>query len=225
MIAPMDIELKPIVRSLGLIEILPNEWRGKCGPVEVVATMSSIGMEAARIATAAMLRHDVDHMMIVGISGAISESLKIGSVIAPAVVVDRVHGRSFVPTLGSAPHCQGTLSCGDDLITDTAVLAALASDGVIALDMESAGVGEVCEETGTAWSVWRAISDHSGGGMIDTELFAMTKPDGTADQRALQRALDDPARRANLERLARDANLAVEAAAAVAIAAITHFAS
>ncbi len=221
-IAPMQLELEPIIRGLKLIEVLPNEWRGAHDGVEVVATRSDIGMDAARHATRALLRFEIDHVMVVGIAGAVRTRLPIGVLIAPAAVVDRATGRTFTPSVFAGATPTGVISCGDDLITDSQVLQQLGGEGVIALDMETAAVAQICVEHHCDWSVWRSISDHAGGGLIDTELFAMTKPDGTADPAAVKRALQDPVRLARLTQLAHDANLAAKNAAAAAIQAIVQ---
>lgn len=224
-IAPMGIELQPIVRALTLHETAPNAWRGHSEDIEVIAMMSSIGMHAARETATAMVGYDVDHIMVVGIAGGVTTAVAIGSVIAPELVVDRLTGRRYVPSFVGGGAVGGTLSCGDDLITDHAVLAGLANDGVIALDMETAAVADVCVSARRPWSVWRSISDHPGAGMIDSDLMSMTLPDGSADPVLLQRLLDDPIQRARLEQLAVDADIAVRAAADAAIAAIPHIAA
>ena len=221
-LAPMSLELAPLVRELSLVETEPNCWHGNLGLIEVVATMTTIGMQPARHATQAMVERDVGHVMIVGIAGAVSNSAAIGSVVYPDRVVARSTGEVFRPMVLHDEHVAGAISCGDELITDASALDVLEKAGVVALDMESAAVASVCERAGVGWSVWRALSDHAGGGLIDSELFAMTNADGSADPQALQRALADATTTARLVKLGHDANLAAAHAAAAAIAAITR---
>jgi adenosylhomocysteine nucleosidase len=221
MLAPMQPELQPLVRRLGLT-LDGAVHRGRVGDVEIVAMLTNIGMAAAADAARRILEHAVDWVMVVGIAGGVDPSIEIGDVVAPEVVVDRARGRSYRPhwPRGAAPG--GTLSCGDDLILDPTHLARLAEEGVVALDMETAAVAAVCEEAGCPWSVFRAISDRPGEGLIDDALFALTRPDGTADTDALARYLDEkPERLEILTRLARDAAVATEAAAAAAVRACT----
>ena len=220
MLAPMEPELAPIVRQLGL-EPDGSVHRGRAGDVEVVALLTTMGMAAGADAARRVLAHDVDVVMVVGIAGGVDTArLTIGDVIVPEIVVDRATGGPFRPTHTGDITPRGTLSCGDDLITDAPTLDGLAAAGVVALDMETAAVAAVCEAAGCAWAVFRGISDFAGEGLVDHEIFAMTNPDGTADPDALSRYLAaDPGRLAVLQRLAHDTGLATEAAAAAAIRA------
>jgi adenosylhomocysteine nucleosidase len=221
MLAPMQPELQPIVRRLGM-EGDATLYRGlTVGGVEVVAMLTNIGMANGASAARRMLDLDVDHVMVVGIAGGVDErALKIGDVLVPEVVVRRSTQRAFRPAFLGAIVPRGTLSCGDDLITDPAALALMAADGVIAVDMETAAVAEVCDEAGVAWSVFRGISDFAGEGLIDDELFALTNADGTADAEGVAKYLEEhPDRLSVLKRLAHDTKTATEAAAAAAVAA------
>ncbi len=176
MLAPMQPELQPIVRRLGM-EGDGSLYRGlTSGGVEVVAMLTNIGMANGASAAARMLDHDVDHVMVVGIAGAVDQSvLKIGDVVVPEVVIRRATERTFRPMFLGEIVPKGTLSCGDDLITNPAVLALMAEVGVIAVDMETAAVAEVCDDARVAWSVFRGISDFAGEGLVDDALFALTK--------------------------------------------------
>jgi adenosylhomocysteine nucleosidase len=221
MLAPMQPELRPIVRMLGM-EGDGSLYRGVTDDgVEVVAMLTNIGMANGANAAKRMLEHRVDHVMVVGIAGGLDQNvLQIGDVVVPEVVVRRSNERAVQPTFVGDIVPKGTLSCGDDLITDPAVLSVMAAGGVIAVDMETAAIGEVCDEAEMPWSVFRGISDFAGEGLVDAALFALTKLDGTVDQPALAKYLEDnPDRHDVLVRLAHDTNQATEAAAAAAIAA------
>lgn len=225
MLAPMDIELQPLVRRLGLVADadLGGAHRGTAHGHDVIAIPTNIGMAAGTAAARRALELGAQHVMVVGIAGAIALDTPIGAVLDPEAVIDRSAGRRYEPaSLGAVVPTSrtGLISCGDDLIVERAALAALAQDGVVALDMETAAVASVCEVAGVPWTVYRSISDRAGEGLVDPELFAMTNPDGRADPAALQRMLDDPQRRATLERLAHDATVATEAAAEAAINAL-----
>jgi adenosylhomocysteine nucleosidase len=222
LLVPMQIELDPVVRSLGLTAD-GDHWTGRAHDVELVARLTTIGMGPARRAAVRILEDDVDWVFVVGIAGGVAPGIEIGSVIAPDVVVERATGRAVRPHALDGGPTRGILSCGDDLIVDPAVLDGMAAEGVIAVDMETAAVGAVCEDAGRPWAVFRGISDHAGAGLIDPAIFAMTKPDGSADPDAMARWLDeDPGRGAVLAQLAHDTHLATEAAAASAVAALEH---
>jgi adenosylhomocysteine nucleosidase len=220
MLAPMQHELAPIVRRLQL-EGDGSVYRGRSGDQEVVAMLTTMGMAAGADAARRMLELEVDWVMVVGIAGGVDpEVVAIGDVIAPDVVVDRATGESFDPSAGGGTGPGGVLSCGDELITDPPTLAEMAVDGVIAVDMETAAVAAVCAAAGCPWSAYRSISDFAGGGLVDDALFALTRPDGTADGDALERYLDEnPGRIAVLTQLAQDMTVATEAAAQAAIRA------
>jgi adenosylhomocysteine nucleosidase len=221
MLAPMQPELRPIVRRLGM-EGDGSLYRGATSDgVEVVAMLTKIGMANGAGAARRILEHGVDHVMVVGIAGGVDPSvLEIGDVVVPEVVVRRSSGRASRPTFIGDIVPKGTLSCGDDLITDPASLALMAADGIIAVDMETAAVGEVCDDARVPWSVFRGISDFAGEGLIDDDLFALTNPDGTADRAAVAKYLEaHPDRLDVLKRLASYTEKATEGAAAAAIAA------
>jgi adenosylhomocysteine nucleosidase len=215
-LTPMEPELAPIVRMLSL-EAADDTYRGRTGDVDVVAVRTDIGMENASAAARRVVDLGAEHVMVVGIAGGVDPAIAIGDAFVPEVVVSRSDGCTYRPWFAGDLTPRGTLSCGDDLIVDPEVLAAMGADGVVAVDMETAAVAAVCEQAGRPWSVFRAVSDRPAEGLVDAALFAMTRPDGTADRDALSRYLDeDPGRIDALTRLAHDASLATEAAAAAA---------
>jgi adenosylhomocysteine nucleosidase len=222
MLAPMVHELAPLVRDLGLVET-DGVHRGVRDGVEVVALLTTMGMAPAEHATEQALALDVDRVIVVGIAGGVDPAtLGIGELLVPERVIDRRTGRSYGPPAAGDIAPRGVISCGDDLITDPDALAAMGSEGVVAVDMETAAVAAVCEAAGRPWSAYRSISDYAGEGLVDDELFALTTPDGGADHDALNRYLaEHPEKIAVLERLAADMTVATEAAAAAAIASLT----
>jgi nucleoside phosphorylase len=220
LLAPMQIELAPIVAGLALEEI-DGVHRGQAGDVEVVAFLTNIGMAAGAAAAERALALGADHVVVVGVAGGVDPSIGIGDVFVPERVVDRAAGTEHRPTFISEHAPRGTLSCGDDLLLDDDVLAALVAEGVVALDMETAAVAAVCESAGVPWSVFRSPSDLAGEGLVDPGLFALTNADGTMDADALTSWIEaDPSRVDVLARLANDASAAADAAAAAAIRAV-----
>ncbi len=222
MLAPMVHELEPLVRDLGL-EDQGDHHIGKAEHVEVVALITSMGLAAGAGAARRILEHDVDHVMVVGIAGGVDHSLSIGALVVPETVLDRATGRTFTPTHVGDTKPRGIVSCGDDLVTDPATIAQWESEGVVAVEMETAGVAAVCEEAGCEWSVYRGISDFADGGLVDDGVFAMSNPDGTADPDSLAQYLaENPERAKVLEQLAHDMRQATDVAAAAAIRACSH---
>ncbi len=218
MLAPMEPELAPLVRQLGLVAD-GAIYRGRAGHLDVVALLTTIGMPAARRATERILDRGVDHVIVVGIAGGVDRTaVQVGDVIVPEEVLDRASGRRYRPSANGDLVPRGTLSCGDELISDPRRIAAMAAEGVVAVDMETAAVAEVCAAAGCPWSVYRGISDYADEGLVDDDLFAMTRPDGTADHAAVARYLEEnPGRTEDLEHLARITARTTEAAAAAAV--------
>ncbi|MBM3660964.1 MAG: hypothetical protein FJW95_15885 [Actinobacteria bacterium] len=223
LLAPMTHELAPLVRLLGLearalspAGCLEAEVDG----VEFVATMTGIGMQAGADATHRVIDAGVGHVAVVGIAGGIGPGLEIGALVLPESVLHAETGRHHIPVhLGTAP-AAGIIRSSDHFLTDDDTLAALVAAGVVALDMESGAVGEVCEARGVPWSVFRSISDRPADKLVDAAVWEMTGPDGGADADALRRYLEsDPAAGERLARMAADMEVAVVVAAEAAVAA------
>jgi adenosylhomocysteine nucleosidase len=223
LLAPMEHELAPLVRLLGL-EPDGAFHRGRAGDVEVVALLTTMGMAAAADATRRLLDDGVDWVIVVGIAGGVDqETVTIGDLVVPEAVVDRATGTSYRPAPLGDVAAAGTISCGDDLIVDPARLAELHAEGILAVDMETAAVAAVCEAAGCPWSVFRSISDYAGEGLIDEELFGMSRPDGTADDEAVTKYLEaHPEKLDDLMRLAQDMTVATEAAAEAAVRSLSN---
>ncbi len=210
----MQLELDPVIERLGLVADSDSFWRGRMGGTDLLATITTIGMAPAADAAERLIGSGADWILVVGIAGAIDPTMPIGSVVLPALVVDRAEQTSHVPHGVPGIAAAGAISCGDDLITDPARLLGLARSGFVALDMESAAVGARSERLGCPWTVVRAISDHAGGPLLDPELLALTGPDGRADAGALGRYLAaDPTRAERLQQLSADTARAAAAAA------------
>ena len=224
LLAPMTHELAPLVTMLGLEPRSDDPYTlhdATVDDVEFVATMTGIGMGAATDATHRLLDDgDVDYVIVIGIAGGIEPGQEIGDVLVPEAVLHSGTGATYAPVVLGDHTARGKIRCGDDFLTDDAVLAALVADGFVALDMETAAVAAVCEERGAQWTVFRSISDRPSDGLIDTAVWEMTQIDGSADEEALTRYLqENPDAAARLAQMAADMEIAVNAAAAAAIRA------
>jgi len=214
----MPMELRPVVRQLGLQRIAVSGVDVRSGTLDgrpVVAIVTGMGPALARKGLTALIDAvPVDRVMVVGITGAVDNNTPIGTVIRPAVVVDGATGHEYIP---ESPG-QGKLWTTDGLITDQSVVAELKAQGVVALDMETAALGAVCEERKIPWSVFRVISDRASDGSIDDEVFHMSNQDGSPNGRAVVRYfLRHPGKIPAMARLARGAQLATQRAARAAI--------
>jgi nucleoside phosphorylase len=181
----------------------------------VVAIVTGMGPTLAQKGLTALLDAvPIDRVMVVGITGAVDNDTPIGTLIRPAVVVDGATGTEYTP---ESPG-QGKLWTTDSLISDQSVVAGLKAQGVVALDMETAALGAICQERGIPWSVFRVISDRASDGSIDDEVFHMSNQDGSPNPRAVVRYfLRHPGKIPAMARLARGAQLATKRAARAAI--------
>ena len=223
-ICAMPMELKPVVRKLGLrketvggVDLHSGSLNGRA----VVAIVTGMGTKLATAATERLLEAvGVDRVVVVGITGAVENETAIGTLILPEVVVDSATGSEHRPApLGDGtPH--GKMWTTDVLNTDLAVVAGLRERGVVSLDMETAAIAQSCERRGIPWSVFRVISDRATDGSVDEEVFHLSNQDGTPNPPAILRYfLLHPQRIPRMAKLAKGARLATETAADAAIRA------
>jgi hypothetical protein len=84
----------------------------------------------------------------------------------------------------------------DGLFDDDDIWKPILARGYGAVDMEAAGVAEVCTARGVPWSVYRGISDRPDEHIVDQAVFGLSKPDGSADPVAVAKYLARDPRRA-----------------------------
>ena len=113
----------------------------------------------------------------------------------------------------------GALMTTDGLFDEDDVWQPILERGFGAVDMEAAGVAEVCEARGVDWSVYRGISDRPDEHIVDQAVFGLSKPDGSADPVAVAKYLArDPRRAKALAHLNRCMQQAARLAADAAFA-------
>lgn len=187
-LAAMTPELRPLVRRWRL-ERGPYRdvavHRGRVGRHDVVAAVTCIGTAPAREVTQRVLSSfDVDHVVVVGVAGAVAPHLGIGELVVPEVAIDETTGHEVRPTPLHV-NASGRLITTDVIYNDPGEVSRLAATGVVAVDMETAAIGAVAEEHGVPWSVFRAISDRAGDPGVDDDVVRLGGPDGSGDRRAL----------------------------------------
>jgi nucleoside phosphorylase len=221
----MPSELRPLIRLLSLKPPRSGDRRLlRCtlGSLEVVATTTGIGTRAASEAAERLLASTpIQHVIVVGIAGGIGPGIRLGDLVVPEVVIDRSSGVEYRPSTIGDTVPQGILATSDEVLIDPAEAARLESQGVLAVDMETAAIASVCERRRCRWSVFRAISDLVGDGLIDQDMLALAGPDGEPHLPALMRfVLTKPTRLPDLARLGRGLSLAANAAASAAVRAV-----
>lgn len=216
-LAPMRIELQPLVHRLSL---RPASVAGTrvhtraTGGLRVIAAQAGIGTSAAAGTAERLLgAADVGRVVVSGIAGSIDPDLSIGSLVHPQVVIDRSTGLEYRPApLGNDP--AGAIATSDELVSGQEEMKSLADRGVVAVDMETAAVAEVCERLGREWSVVRSISDRVSEQAVDDTVVGMVERNGDMNMGAAARyLLRHPRRTPHLARLARDSTVAARAAA------------
>jgi nucleoside phosphorylase len=214
----MPSELAPVVKVMRLSRVEgsePTVHAGRVGAVEVVATRTGMGLALATDATHALLdRHEVDHVLLVGIAGGIGPT-RVGEVLRPAAAIDRSSGTRYDATALTGA-LDGVVSSSDEFLVDPDRVAALVADGVRALDMETSAVAAVCAQRGIPWSAVRVVSDLSSD-HPDASVLGLANPDGSPNPRAaIPFLLRNPRRIPGLLKLGRDSMRAARAAAAEA---------
>ncbi|HXW33874.1 MAG TPA: hypothetical protein VEJ87_04795 [Acidimicrobiales bacterium] len=223
-ICAMPMELKPLVKKLGLQKEQRNGvtlYSGTLGDGPVVAIVTGMGTEFATAGAEHLLdKVAVRHVIVFGITGAVDNETPIGTLVLPEVVFLASSGAEYRPApIGDETH-KGKMRTGDDLLTDLEVISRLRDEGVVSLDMETASIAQVCESRGVSWSVYRVISDRATDGTIDDEVFHLSNQDGTMNAGAVARYfLKHPDRVPHMVKLARDAKTATNGAAEAAIRA------
>jgi adenosylhomocysteine nucleosidase len=220
-VCAMPMELRALRRLVRLRKTRLG-YAGRIGEHRVVAAVTGVGTALARAAAIRLVDAvDVEWVIVFGIAGGIGNQIPIGTLVLPQLVVSGADGSVHRPTPLRVGTPYGKLWTTDELILDQAQHTDLRVDGVIALDMETAAVAQVCDDRGLPWSVVRAISDRASDGTVDTEILDLIRPDGTQNLPAVARYLvRHPGSLPRLMDLAEGAKLASRRSAEAAIKAV-----
>jgi adenosylhomocysteine nucleosidase len=147
------------------------------------------GLQRARQATNALIdAFQPTWILSVGFSGALREGIGIGDIVIANGVTDHTGRQRLAIDVGMQPdrglHV-GHLCTTDHivrLISEKRELAA--ATGAIAVDMESFGVAQVCQERRTRFMAVRSISDDLKAD-LPPEVLAILGPKGTVRAGAL----------------------------------------
>ena len=219
----MKPELKAIVAS-GRLQPTSGDpvfsHVGAAGDWSVVSLVTGMGPALAREATRRTLATgSFDHVMVVGIAGGLDPDLPVGSLFVPSRIQLYPDGPEYTTRPLPSRQTSGGLMTTDGLFEDDSIWRPILERGFGAVDMEAAGVAEVCEEAGVPWSVYRGISDRPDEHIVDQAVFGLSKPDGSGDPVALAKYLArDPRRAKALAHLNRCMQLAATLAADAAFA-------
>ena len=222
----MPIELAPLVRRLSLTETEIGGVPMHTGAIdgrEIVAIVTGMGTELATAGTRRLLDAvPVKWVLVVGITGALESETPIGTLVNPEIVVNSETGREFRPTPLIAGTPRGSMWT-TNVMTDPRDLESMRARGVIALDMETAAIADLCDTRAIPWTVLRVISDRANDGTTDDDVFHLSNQDGTPNPEAIDRYMaEHPERVPVLAQMAQDAKLATRNAVDAAIDAFSR---
>ena len=148
----MQPELKAIVKSFGLRTADGDPvftHTGAVGKWSVVTLVTGMGPALAREATLrALATGPCEHVMVVGIAGGLDPKLPVGSLMVPSRVQLYPDGPVYHTHPLSPREAAGGLMTTDGLFDDDEIWRPILERGFGAVDMEAAGVAEVCEAAG-----------------------------------------------------------------------------
>jgi adenosylhomocysteine nucleosidase len=224
-VCAMPMEVAPIRHRLSLADASIGSLKAYRGTLEgrpVVAIVTGMGPELATKGMRELLDEvEVERVVVVGITGATHDETPIGTLVYPEKVVNGASRAEFRPDHLGTVTPSGVMWTTDDLITADDALKELRAIGVIALDMETAAVAEVCVERGIPWSVVRVISDRATDGSVDDEVFHLSNQDGTPNAKAIASYfMRHPGRIALMTRMGREVKAATRQAADAAVDAV-----
>jgi uridine phosphorylase len=222
-LAPMRPELRAVVRAGALKPLThgaPFSHGGTAGTWTVRAGLIGVGPNAARQATERILASGpFDHVMLVGVAGGIDAALPVGALMVPSQVSLYPDGPRYRSDPLASRQATGNLLTTDGLLSAEIEWRAILDAGFGAVDMEAAGVAEICARAGVGWSAYRGISDRPEESIVDQAVFALSKSDGSPDLVAVAKYIArDPRRILTLARLNRSMGYAARLAATAAFA-------
>ena len=221
------------VLGLDRWERLPSQsefslYRGVVGGTDIILSVSGMGRGAAESATEELLqRFHPGAVLSIGFAGGLVSHLAPGGLILAEEIVranasggDRLRPDAALQHLArnaltkvQAPHVCGRLLTATEVVASPGDKARLGAEtAALAVDMESAWVGEVCRQHDTPFLAARAVVDAAGDAL---PLFLGGVTAGGSEWRRMAPLLARPWLLPRLLRLAR--------AAARARASITAF--
>jgi len=164
-----------------------------------------------------------DRVIVCGIAGGLAPASVVGDLVVPAEVYDGATGERFraTPVAGVTPKGVIRMSAGDDYEFGDADVDRLVSEGVTALDMETAAVARVCARHNVPWIAFRVISDMAGNNSLGADVLDIVDEYGTPKAwPSIKYLLTHPKQIPLMLRVGRDASAAARAAAKATVASI-----
>ena len=186
-VGAMDIEVTQMVSALKNVK--KEEYRGYTfyigdkGPNKVVCTTSGVGKVNMAVTMAILLdRYHVDYVLNSGIAGSIDTKINSTCISTEVAYYDFIipgydfgvphHPNPYKPSndiINAAKKILkddcifGKIISGDRFVTSINDLGEYDTKGVVAVDMESAAVAQVCYLFSTDFIIIRSVSDNFSG--------------------------------------------------------------
>lgn len=190
-IGPTSREIAPFLKMIDResvkkpfdFEIVEGKYEG----VDVVASMCGVGKVNAAQMTQYLIDHyDITHFVVFGAAGAIDPNLAIGDVILGEQIIHHDVDPELSYSLTNVDekmlsicdqvdqkHLIGKIVTGEQFIDEDGRESIIECFSPLAVDMESAAMGQVCDRNGIPILVIRAITDtphESGLGAFEKNL-------------------------------------------------------
>lgn len=205
-------EARPLVARLAARAVEPlasgRAWRGRLGAAEVVVSVCGMGRERARHGAQAALGLGASRLLLVGVAGALTPGLSVGSLVVAARVGnesgERVQMRDADPGAVAAAQALGGVVVGEAVTVDGIVTTrgrrtellvkrGAAPGTALVVDLESWEVVSAAAERGVPATVLRVVSD-AAQESLPSLLASAQRPDGSLDRgKVVRSALVRPA--------------------------------
>ncbi|HUB77857.1 MAG TPA: hypothetical protein VMB03_03620 [Bryobacteraceae bacterium] len=121
-----------------------------------------------------------DAMVSMGFCGALDPSLNIADIVVGSTIFagDRVFPAE--PPIASSPHRIGPVCTSDHIVGTAGEKNLLHSAGMIAVEMEAAGVAQRAQKLGVPFFCIKSVTDLAGETMAN-DFNAVLRPDGQFD--------------------------------------------
>ncbi len=173
--------------------------------------VSGVGRQRAKRALEQILQSVTSPRCVIaaGYAGALHERLRVGDRVIAREIVDRKGGSWRCSTeLLPSTNLSGRILTSDHLVAEAKEKEQLGeSYKALAVDMESAGIAEVCVERGLPFLAIRAISDTLDT-QLSPQLIGLLAGGHVSPWQAIRALLKKPNLLSEFRRLARDTRLA-----------------
>lgn len=204
-VAAMDRELRPLAKAMGWRRGGPGR-RGYVGD-RIVAGVIGVGVPAEKALGELLSRSSANEVLLVGISGALTNDLLVGT----SYTTDLVCTQDERYTLQPVPHLQSVA------LTSVKHLGDPPFDGAQMVDMEGIPAARAANAHGATLRIIRAISDAPGE--LPNWIETLLREDGGTNWLGLLRVLfSRPTRIVTLIAMGRQGSRAIAAMTKAAVA-------